>query len=40
MPILNSDQITDDDVEYYGLKVPFYNCTIVSLGTAMFTFCY
>jgi hypothetical protein len=28
MPILVADQITDDDVEYYGLPIPYYNTTI------------
>ena len=36
MPIIVADQITPDDVEYYGLPVPYYNATIVSSGTETF----
>jgi hypothetical protein len=29
LPIIIANQITDDDVEYYGLKIPYFNSTIV-----------
>lgn len=35
MPIVVATQITDDDVEYYGLQVPYYNSTIVSLAAKL-----